>query len=337
MQHKFFRAFLCLTSLLLSCTGYISCQPATAQLGEFTYNTLDIDFGNAIQFKNLKVIPISLKTNFETSKNNYGDYIPLSSAIESKKVEISERSMNTGSSDEVNKLFIENKSKDTVFLMAGEIVKGGKQDRTLATDVILPPGKMKYDIEVFCVEHGRWSSKDENRVAGKANEEMKFNSTAPVVKNSVRRMATLNKEQSKVWDEVTVTNQKASNSTNTDAYTSIESNVDYQKEEKEYRDHILPALKQNSRIIGFVAVTGNHVIGCDIFATHQLFSSTVASVLPSYINEAVHDGAVVTIGQAGIKSYLDKLLNNQKSQDEYMKENGKMFKDRERPLHLNSY
>ena len=55
--------------------------------------------------------------------------------------------------DDVNKLFVENNSQDTIILLAGEVVKGGKQDRTLATDLILPPGKGKKDIDVFCVEY----------------------------------------------------------------------------------------------------------------------------------------------------------------------------------------
>ncbi len=53
----------------------------------------------------------------------------------------------------MNKLFVENNSQDTIILLAGEVVKGGKQDRTLATDLILPPGKGKKDINVFCVEY----------------------------------------------------------------------------------------------------------------------------------------------------------------------------------------
>src|SRR4029434_10444312 len=53
---------------------------------------------------------------------------------------------------DVNRLTIQNKSNQDVFVQAGDIVKGGQQDRTLALDLIVPPKSGRVPIDAFCVE-----------------------------------------------------------------------------------------------------------------------------------------------------------------------------------------
>src|SRR5688572_28136154 len=57
---------------------------------------------------------------------------------------------------DVNQLVIENRGNDEVFVQAGEIVKGGKQDRVLTVSVLLPKNSGPVPIGAYCVEQGRW-------------------------------------------------------------------------------------------------------------------------------------------------------------------------------------
>ena len=59
----------------------------------------------------------------------------------------------------VNSLAIENLGDQAVFVQAGDIVKGGQQDRTLTVSLLLPPKSGRVPIASFCVEHGRWSAR----------------------------------------------------------------------------------------------------------------------------------------------------------------------------------
>ena len=59
--------------------------------------------------------------------------------------------------DQVNTLVLVNNSKRPLLLLAGEIVTGGKQDRIIAKDRIVPAGAEPIDLSVFCIEHGRWT------------------------------------------------------------------------------------------------------------------------------------------------------------------------------------
>ncbi|MCB1509712.1 MAG: hypothetical protein KDJ36_02325 [Hyphomicrobiaceae bacterium] len=56
----------------------------------------------------------------------------------------------------VNQLVIQNTGDREVFVQAGDIVKGGRQDRVLAVSLVLAPKSAPMPIGVFCVEQGRW-------------------------------------------------------------------------------------------------------------------------------------------------------------------------------------
>ncbi len=99
--------------------------------------------------------------------------------------------------DQVNTLVLVNNSKRPLLLLAGEIVTGGKQDRVIAKDRIVPAGGDPIDLSVFCIEHGRWTESSE-----------KFSATAKtsmgsfMVQPTVRQEAMVAKDQQQVWNSV---------------------------------------------------------------------------------------------------------------------------------------
>ena len=64
----------------------------------------------------------------------------------------------------VSELQIENLGTDEVFIQAGDIVKGGQQDRVLSVSLVLPPKSGRLPIASFCVEQGRWSARGKEDV-----------------------------------------------------------------------------------------------------------------------------------------------------------------------------
>jgi hypothetical protein len=87
----------------------------------------------------------------------------------------------------VNQLEIENLGLEEVFVQSGDIVKGGKQDRTLMVSLVLPPKSGPIPIASFCVEEGRWSARgpeDAHKFATAAaavpSREMKLAMKAPL-------------------------------------------------------------------------------------------------------------------------------------------------------------
>ncbi|MFX6907524.1 DUF6569 family protein, partial [Acinetobacter baumannii] len=78
--------------------------------------------------------------------------LTLSEALARKVFKVFE----TGS---VNELAFENLGDEPVFLQAGDIVKGGRQDRVLTTSVLVPPNSGRLPIAAYCVEQHRWSAR----------------------------------------------------------------------------------------------------------------------------------------------------------------------------------
>src|SRR2546425_8855431 len=77
-------------------------------------------------------------------------YMPLDEAMQAKHVTVHE----TG---EVDKLRVEISGEHDVFIQAGDIVKGGRQDRVVRGDFIASNGSIV--IPAFCVEQGRWEQR----------------------------------------------------------------------------------------------------------------------------------------------------------------------------------
>jgi hypothetical protein len=63
-------------------------------------------------------------------------------------------------SNAVNELMIVNHSARPLYLMPGEIIIGGSQDRTVGQELVIAPDNKPVPMSVFCVEHGRWGGRD---------------------------------------------------------------------------------------------------------------------------------------------------------------------------------
>jgi len=129
-------------------------------------------------------------------------YLTLQEALAQKKAVVRE----TGN---VNQLSIENTSKDSdIYIQAGDIVKGGQQDRTLGTDLILE-SKSKVPIASFCVEQGRWSKR------GKESSQQFATTTDQVASKELKLAVKYKKAQGEVWDKVAEAQSKLSSNVGT--------------------------------------------------------------------------------------------------------------------------
>jgi hypothetical protein len=104
--------------------------------------------GGPQTFRNLTLIPV-----YDSRATTGNPYITLDEGLKSGLVTVRE-SANGG---EVNTLYLTNKSNKPLYLMAGEVVLGGQQDRCIGNDALVKAGTRKLPITVFCVEHGRWT------------------------------------------------------------------------------------------------------------------------------------------------------------------------------------
>jgi hypothetical protein len=189
----------------------------------------------------------------------------------------------------VGELVIDNMSDRYVFIMAGDIVKGGRQDRTMGADVILQPGSKGVPLRSFCVEHSRWHQRG-------YEDARRFSSSEKMLSSSELKMASrAHRSQSEVWDEVAHYQTRASMSTGSDvrsraSASSLELTLDNEQLKaavKEYLDAIKPTFDRNPAITGFAFSINGSLTMVEDFGSAALFGKLRDKLLESAANEAV--------------------------------------------------
>jgi hypothetical protein len=301
-------------------------------ISQYTYDNVKVNFNaaDAYTYKHLRLYPVRAKESFKNQFRHVGKYMTLQKAIAEKKIKITEQD----ASGTVEELTMENTSNDTIIVLPGEIIKGGKQDRIIRKDVVLAPRSGKKKLEVFCVESGRWSDREPAKRKADAAEFENYHSKGAV---SLRKVVEKESDQSKVWNEVENINKKNKTVTVTKTYTAITNSQNLNKEMTGYTKYFLDKLKAESDVIGVIVVTGNKVVGCDLFATHELFADQFESLLQSYTTEAVLSGALVVIDPQTVKNYADKLFKNENIQRETLKAKGSSFTHNGKKLRVSNF
>jgi hypothetical protein len=292
-------------------------QCASAQL---IYETVSVDYDSAWQHRSLQLIPVRPKGPGQPG----GGMISLSRAMRQGIATVSERG--TASTENVHWLRVNNNSDKTIFVGSGETFSGGRQDRMVTKDTLLAPtGKDQY-ISVMCIEEGRWSEKEKKILYNNyANPEL-------------RKVLDRSKNQVLVWKEVLSQLDSAHFNSPTFAYNALKQNKELHLKEEEYLKYFLDKFKHSDSVItGFVCVSGNKVIGCDIFKDRDMFYDQLEPLLAGYISEAVLRGSEPMLSKEEIKLYMDQVLTNETIQDEFCKKNGKVFRANNRVIHVTSY
>src|SRR5262245_31333657 len=63
--------------------------------------------------------------------------------------------------NDVNRLLVVNRGTKPLYLMPGEVIVGGSQDRAIAEETVIAGTGKAVSVEVYCVEPGRWGMRDD--------------------------------------------------------------------------------------------------------------------------------------------------------------------------------
>lgn len=301
-------------SIAFSFIGAVACA-------QITYQTVYVDYDSAWQYKNLKVVPIRAKKGFG---NDLPGVVSLSQAIRQGLATVSERG--SASTENVHFLRINNHSNKSVFISSGEVIAGGRQDRMIAKDTILSPSEKDQYVPVMCVEEGRWSDKEKKFIYSNfANPHL-------------RKVLDQNKNQVLIWKEINNQLNLGNIKSKTVAYLSRSADKGMAMINDEYFKFFKEKFRNtDSTVVGFVCISGSKVIGSDIFGSTDLFYSQLEPLLKGYTDEAVFFGARVDFPDKDLKTYMDKLLINEKSQEDFVKYNGKIFRQDGKVVHVNTF
>jgi ARG and Rhodanese-Phosphatase-superfamily-associated Protein domain len=182
----------------------------------------------------------------------------------------------------VNELVLVNDSSRPLILLAGEVVSGGKQNRIIGADMVIPPKSDPLPLTVFCVEHGRWTSGGGG-----------FGSAQLVAQPSVRKEAQVTKSQSGVWNSVAESSKAVAAASPTsnyvDAYNSPKARRDMDEVtssiQTEYERQLRDQIRDRGAVGVVVAIDGE-LVWSDLFSSPDLFRKYWPKLLRSYVMES---------------------------------------------------
>lgn len=328
-------AGLVMTGLMV--TGLIATEPMPARAGE-TGGAAGYKVLEPIRHGNLTVFPVLASKSYPT-----GEFLTLDEGLRSGEVVVTEYGSLQGlirrhpmqpavhSNAEVNRLVLVNNSKRPLLLLAGEIVTGGKQDRVIGKDRIVPAESDPVDLSVFCVEPGRWVATSAHFGASGATYGGPTGSVGGTVATlmaqpSVRAKAMGDKDQNEVWAEVKKQREAvsvemsagapavAAEMAQTSSYARVMENDEVKKRvdavakpiEQNYQSLIKQLRDRNA--VGVVVAVNGRIIWADVFASTELLEKYWPKLVRSYASEAVVTRA--KDAEAGVKqaqAFLDDM------------------------------
>lgn len=297
--------------LLLFFSFTFICNAVAAQ-PNFTYPALVVEYDSSIVFRNLKLVPVK-RILFEEKiipPGLEGSFITLKQGMQTGQIKVKERS--NYMVDNINVLLIENNSSKDLFIKSGEIVTGGRQDRIFAIDTILSVNKIQHTVPVYCIEEYRWSKKEKKFLYG-------GNAGSSLQKNIDSFH-----NQTKLWSEVRQI-LKINNLTSSSSYAALIKSKKITDSSNAYIKYFLQKLKQSdSSLVGIIAVSGNKILGADIFASSFLFYQNLNGLLEKFSSEAIISRSNTITDFIIEKKYADEMLAPQ-TQPAFLQKKGKRF------------
>ena len=162
---------------------------------------------------------------------------------------------------------------------------------------------------------------------------MSFKEYYSISSNNVRKAATVNKNQSEVWQKVSETTKKNNAATSTGTLTALEKSGDLER----YTGYFKNVFASQPDVIGVVEVTGDKILGCDMFATHDMFMKQYPNPLSSYATEAITSGKTVSVSYDNVATYLDGIISNEKEQDKKVNDNGTVMRNGKKKVHISTF
>lgn len=230
-------------------------------------------------------------------------YLTLDQALRAGRAVIHENNSQT--------LWIENRSDTDLFIQSAEIIKGGQQDRMIASDMIVPAHDTSLELRVYCVEKGRSTKRGsepletfsaspklaplnhlrhvaQNELTGKLLNPHLNGLTAPDPEQaklfaSLQSLPEFSRiddaAQESIWKDVSqvqsgLTHTIKDSVTHNASPTSLELALESQSLSRElnrFERDLLALSAENAHTRGAIFAIDGQIIGGDLYGSHALF------------------------------------------------------------------
>jgi hypothetical protein len=231
------------------------------------------------------------------------EIISFAEAMATGKFKVEEK----GSVGEVE---VTNNTGKYVTILSGEMIFGGRQDRIVAYDRLIPPEKdKKVPVKVFCVEAGRWASGDApgkksgDFSCGRSRKKLSSKSKKygrDVYDNLVNRGLSLVAYSSKygqkgggqsgIWDNVRKANKKLGTVNSSSTYRRNLTNAKIHARAAAMVKPIADKLVPDGKVIGYACAMNGKVMFMNVFCNPAMAERYKRRLLKSYALEIMIRG-----------------------------------------------
>tara|TARA_B100000989_G_C19527762_1_gene467863 strand:+ start:2028 stop:2984 length:957 start_codon:yes stop_codon:yes gene_type:complete len=226
-------------------------------------------------------------SNLKTFKNYEGYFIPICSN-EQKKTSYFTVDKNKSNlfcfheTENVSSLLVENLSLNPLLILNGEVFDGAMQDR-VANESVLIPSKSSVEINVSCVEQGRWSYKTKAFRRGKNMFNYHSKGVKDLHNNSLKHNQPSGSIQSNVWSSISNKQRRMGVFSKT---SSI--NDTYQKYEESLK-HLREKIFETDNQVGLLVMIPGKYIGIDLFSNEDVFKQYKERLYNSHLIELIEN------------------------------------------------
>jgi hypothetical protein len=244
------------------------------------------------------------------------NFLTLEEALKEKKGIVHE-------AGEVGVLTIENRSdRDVIFVQAGDIVKGGNQDRVIPYDYLVPPKSGRQPLAAFCVEQGRSSKR------GDEDDTHFSSSTAILATKQLKLAARYRKAQDEVWQQVGEIQEKLAQNVRTKVRSDLSNsslqlsleNRKVQLSADAYVNRLASLIAGRKDVIGFAFAVNGKINSAEVYGSHILFQKLWPRLLKASAIEAVaeldKDQKLESASIKGVQGFLADVEKGRASQQQ---------------------
>ena len=250
-----------------------------------------IEVGRPYSYGRLTVFPLALR-----NRGNAPDIRTLDEALSHGWITIREQEH-----AQVSEVVVRNESVQPVFLMAGEILGGGRQDRIIRNDVLVRLGQDPVSVPVYCVEQDRWNG-----------PRASFDRAPYLAGQAMRNLAARAAPQDAIWTEVDHQLKQSGVSAPTRSYQSLYSDRDTSRR----IDTVVERFRdlRTGYTVGLVIVDPGRGVSGDVFGDPDICARLWDKIIRSHAADVVledqgrgGEGIMAEPSLVAVRRFLEEL------------------------------
>jgi hypothetical protein len=248
-----------------------------------------VEIGAPFHTRGLTVFPLTLRDTWNSG------LATLDEALRAGWLRVIEKTDAT-----VSELVVENESRRGVLLVSGEILAGGRQNRMVRYDVLVPARSGPVTVPVYCGEKERW-----------AGDTREFKAAGAAAQPGLRRDAAMGRAQSEIWEGIETQLKRAGAETRSRDYAQV-----YREPEVgRHVDSVTAECRRwfRGRTVGFVVLHRSRILGAECFEDPETFDALWPKLIRGYAVEVYGDWAEEKAypsggGNRDVRRFLEDVL-----------------------------